>query len=78
MSSIILFLTSLIVRLVSANQSFWLDEGVSISFARLPLGSLFTSIANDFHPPLYYLLLHFWLPIAGRAEWLIRLPNIIF
>lgn len=78
MSSIILFLTSLIVRLVSANQSFWLDEGASISFARLPIGSLFSSISGDFHPPLYYLLLHFWLPIAGRSEWMIRLPGIVF
>jgi len=78
MGSIILFIFSLILRLISANQSFWLDEGASIMFARLPLFSFFTSIAGDFHPPLYYLILHFWLPLAGRTEWLIRLPNVIF
>lgn len=78
MESILLFIPALIFRLISANQSFWLDEGASISFARLPLWSFFSSIANDFHPPLYYLLLHFWLPIAGHTEWVIRLPSIVF
>lgn len=78
MVSIILFVLALIIRLVSADQSFWLDEGASIFFARLPIFSFFTSIIGDFHPPLYYLLLHFWLPLAGRTEWLIRLPNVVF
>src|SRR5438309_4280960 len=26
------------------------------------------AIAVDIHPPLYYLLLHQWLPLAGRSE----------
>lgn len=77
MVTTILFVVSLIVRLVAANQSFWLDEGSSIQLARLPLTHLFTSIGNDFHPPLFYLLLHYWLPLAGKSEWLIRLPNLI-
>lgn len=73
-----LTLLAFIVRLISAGQSFWLDEGASLVLARLPLPNLFSALAGDFHPPLFYILLHFWLPFAGKSEWLIRLPNIIF
>jgi len=77
MESILLFIPSLILRLIGANQSFWLDEGASISIARLPLAGILSSAGSDVHPPLYYLLLHFWLPLAGKSEWLIRFPNIV-
>ena len=73
-----LILLAFILRLISAGQSFWLDEGASLVLARLPLANLFAALAADFHPPLFYLLLHFWLPLSGTSEWLIRLPNIIF
>ncbi len=78
MLAIPLFILALVLRLIASGQSFWLDEGASIVLARLPLANLFTALGNDFHPPLFYLLLHFWLPIADKTEWLIRLPNIIF
>lgn len=78
MTPIILFFLSFVIRLVGAGQSFWLDEGTSIFLARLPIVNIFETLRGDFHPPLYYLLLHFWLPIAGHSEWAIRLPGIIF
>ena len=67
-----------ILRLIGSNQSFWLDEGASISIAQLPLANILSAAGSDFHPPLFYLLLHFWLPLADKSEWLIRLPNIVF
>ncbi len=66
-----------IFRLIGSNQSFWLDEGASISIARLPLANILGAAGSDVHPPLSYLLLHFWLPLAGKSEWLIRFPNIL-
>jgi len=66
-----------VLRLTLSNQSFWLDEGASIMFGKLPTAQLIESIKTDFHPPLYYSLLHFWLPFADKLEWLIRLPFII-
>ncbi|KKS94368.1 MAG: Membrane protein-like protein [Candidatus Collierbacteria bacterium GW2011_GWB1_44_6] len=73
----IITLLGLILRLIYSNQSFWLDEGASLMFAKLPIPQLVESIKTDFHPPIFYSLLHYWLPLAGRSEWLIRLPFII-
>jgi len=66
-----------LLRLVGANQSFWLDEGASIEIALTPLVSFVEKMATDFHPPLFYLLLKLWLPFAGKSELLIRLPFIL-
>lgn len=73
----LIFFASLFIRFTVSDQSFWLDEGASIVLARLPLGGLFKALRGDFHPPLFYLLLHSWLPLAQHSEWLIRLPFII-
>ncbi len=71
-------LLALTFRLILSHQSFWLDEAASLSIARLPLPQLFSAITNDFHPPLYYLLLHFWLQLGLTQEWFLRLPSILF
>lgn len=75
---LILFLVALVFRLISSNQSLWLDEGTTVQFAKLNFQQLFLFIRSDFHPPLSYLLVHLWLPFAGHSEMLIRLPNILF
>ena len=49
-------------------QSIWYDEGVSLYLARQSVGQLIQHTAGDIHPPLYYLLLHFWLGLAGDSE----------
>ena len=68
-----------VLRLVSLNQSFWLDEATSGIVARdMNLPQLFTFIRGDFHPPLYYLLLHFWGQIFGYSEISLRMPSVIF
>ena len=57
-------------------QSLWFDEGLSVNFAARPLADLLdTLIHQDIHPPLYYLLLHFWMPLAGDSELAVRLPS---
>jgi hypothetical protein len=35
------------------------------------------AIAVDIHPPLYYLILHEWLPLAGRGEYAVRFPSVM-
>jgi 4-amino-4-deoxy-L-arabinose transferase-like glycosyltransferase len=59
-------------------ESLWLDEGFSVRIARLPLPELLASAAGDIHPPLYYLLLHFWISVFGASEFAARFPSAVF
>ncbi|NCP47404.1 hypothetical protein AUJ42_03390 [Candidatus Collierbacteria bacterium CG1_02_44_10] len=74
---VVITVLGFVLRLTLSNQSFWLDEGASLMFGKLPIAQLMEAIKTDFHPPVFYSLLHFWLPIAGKSEWLIRLPFIV-
>ncbi len=57
-------------------QSLWFDEGLSVVFASRPLPDLMhTLVYEDLHPPLYYLLLHYWMQVAGTSERAVRLPS---
>lgn len=49
-------------------QSLWYDETVSVALAQERLWPLITHTARDIHPPLYYILLHFWGWLTGYHE----------
>lgn len=75
----LILLLAVLLRLVSINQSLWLDEATSALAAKMSLTDLFSKfLPGDFHPPLYYLLLHFWVKIFGTGEFSLRVPSIIF
>lgn len=42
-------------------ESAWIDEAYSINLAQQSIGQIIQGTAADQHPPLYYLILHFWL-----------------
>ncbi len=46
----------------------WLDEALTVNIARLPLGDLFQALRHDGAPPLFYLLLHGWMDMAGTGD----------
>src|SRR5688500_7106104 len=72
-------LLAAVVRVVGlGDQSFWLDEGVSYMTAVRPLPDLLDHVRRaDIHPPLYYVLLHFWL-VGGNSETWLRLLSTLF
>lgn len=51
-------------------QSFWRDESFSALFAQHSLGWIIQN--SSFDPPLYYILLHFWIKIFGEGEIAVR------
>jgi uncharacterized membrane protein len=67
-----------ILRLINLNQSFWLDEGAQVLMSSKSLHfQWFGRTTGEFHPPLFYILIHFWLKL-GKSEWFLRLPSVIF
>ncbi|WP_376792344.1 glycosyltransferase family 39 protein [Thermoflexus sp.] len=53
-------------------QSLWYDEGTSARLSEGPLRHILESVAQDIHPPLYYVLLHGWTAVAGRSVFALR------
>jgi mannosyltransferase len=59
-------------------QSLVFEEGLSVIFCSRPLPELMhTLIYEDLHPPLHYLLLHFWMLAAGSSERAVRMPSVL-
>ena len=53
-------------------QSLWSDEGSSVAQAVRDLPAIVDNAARDIHPPLYYILLHFWVIPCGTSEAAVR------
>jgi hypothetical protein len=47
---------------------FWIDEGISVGIAHHHLTAIPHLLRQDGSPPLYYLLLHFWIGWFGDGE----------
>lgn len=58
-------------------QSLWNDEGTSVALSRLSLPAIVVGAARDIHPPLYYILLHFWMALAGEGEFAVRFLSVM-
>ncbi|HUT03666.1 MAG TPA: glycosyltransferase family 39 protein [bacterium] len=56
-------------------QSIWQDEAYSVVLAREHVGTIIQRQVEDSSPPLYYVLLHFWIVIFGDSEFAARLPS---
>lgn len=59
---------SLLLRTTQLGIGFWIDEGLSVGIADRPLADIPAALRKDGSPPLYYMLLHFWLDLAGDSE----------
>lgn len=69
-----------ILRLISLDQSLWLDEATSVLIARdFSISEILTKFSpGDFHPPLYYLMLKVWIVFFGSSEVVVRLMSVMF
>ncbi|MDP2728487.1 MAG: glycosyltransferase family 39 protein, partial [Dehalococcoidia bacterium] len=55
------------------SQSLWVDEGISVLFSsKAPADLVQSIIAEDLHPPVYYIVLHYWMALAGSSEFALR------
>lgn len=49
-------------------QSYWRDEAFSVLLAQKPFFELINITARDFSPPLYYIMLKYWIMLWGSSE----------
>ena len=50
----------------------WLDEALSVNIAKLPIGQIPGALQRDGAPPLYYVLLHWWMQVFGESDLAVR------
>ena len=50
------------------SESVWLDEGFSVGIAVRDIGAIVEWSKNDVHPPLYLIMLHYWINMFGKRE----------
>ncbi|QWF70714.1 glycosyltransferase family 39 protein [Methylomonas paludis] len=74
-----LFSFSLVLKGISKNYSYWVDEIFSVSWGSVEMQEMFrTMILNDVHPPLYQFLLNIWIHVFNNEEWVTRSLSTIF
>jgi hypothetical protein len=56
------------LRLRALGAALWLDEAQAVGIAQAPLHALPGLLRLDGSPPLYYVVLHFWMRVAGAHE----------
>lgn len=59
-------------------QSVWRDEAFSYFLAKPNILQVIVNTANDFNPPLYYLLLNLWIQIFGKTDETLRMLSFLF
>ena len=75
------FLGHHFTRLVFAHwqlgeHNFWINEYMTLHMIQGSPQQVINTAANDFHPPLYFLMLHFWSELMGTSDFSLRWPSI--
>jgi 4-amino-4-deoxy-L-arabinose transferase-like glycosyltransferase len=73
-----LTLLSVFLRTRYLSGQFWMDEGLSVGISSHSLTSIPGVLRHDGSPPLYYLLLHVWMSVAGSSESATHALSLIF
>ena len=61
------------LRLISLNsRGLWLDEAITVRQSGRPLIDVIRTLAAGVHPPLYHVIMHFWMDAFGQSEVAIR------
>ncbi len=61
-----------VVLRFAAGSDLWLDEALTVNIAKLPLDRLRPALVHDGAPPLFYVVLHFWMRIFGSSTAAVR------
>jgi len=53
-------------------SALWLDEALTVDISRLPIHEIPSYLKRDGAPPLFYVLLHFWMGAFGTSREAVR------
>ncbi len=73
---ILIVILGLGLRLINLNQSLWLDEASQAQMSSMSIRGIWFDRQADFHPPLFYIISHYWLALGTNEVWLRLLPVI--
>lgn len=60
------------------NSALWLDEALTVHISNLPVDQIHGALKRDGAPPLYYLLLHYWMQDVGTTPAAMRALSGVF
>src|SRR5512147_2886436 len=76
---IITLMGGLLRALMLGTKGMWLDETFSVWLANHSVADMLQWVVRiDQHPPLYYLLLHYWIAHYGDTPYYVRLLSALF
>lgn len=76
---LVVLLLGLVIRMNNlGKESFWIDEGFSVHDAHLGPSQVIKAASSEHYPPLYYLILHYWMILFGDSEFSVRFVSVIF
>ena len=77
---LIILIVGFLLRIYNlGGESIWFDEAGSAYYAKLNIFNLFKTVSSgDCTPPLYYIILHYWVGMFGASEFSLRFLSVIF
>lgn len=68
-----------ILRIVGIGRTpLWQDEANTVLISWMPLSDISKALSRDGNPPVYYMLLHFWMKLFGATEVAARSLSSVF
>ena len=69
--TVVVMVAALVLRFWTRSD-LWLDEALTVNIARLPLHQIPSFLRRDGAPPLFYVMLHFWMGWFGTSDVAVR------
>jgi len=70
-ATVVVLVGSLVLRFWTRSD-LWLDEALTVDIAKQPLHQIPSFLKRDGAPPLFYVMLHFWIGWFGTSDLAVR------